>query len=66
MIASRKNKSLISLYPSQQITHQIPQKGQIFGLPLIELTARCDNDAGIPNIVVQCANYIRQHGMQGR
>ena len=44
---------------------QLPIKGQIFGVPLVDLIERCNNDAGVPNIVFQCANYIRQHGMRG-
>ena len=46
-------------------TFQLPTKGRIFGVPLSELTEKCDNSANVPNIVYQLVAFIRRHGFQG-
>ena len=48
-----------------QYAFQLPTKGRIFGVPLCELTEKCDNSANVPNIVFQLVAFIRRHGFQG-
>ena len=55
----------VDIISNKWILFQIPSKGRIFGVPLAELTEKCDNSANVPNIVFQLVAFIRRHGFQG-